>query len=468
MKKFLLYVSIILLLTAGIAVAADDESWVEFGGDYQLRYDRLEGKVNQHTEYLFGKGVEAHDVWNNSLWTNRFRINMKANPLEDITFKVRLTTFKLWGHQTTDPMTNLYFGMPGFMQPLFDGAMGYVPGGSEVWVDQAYATWANVFDSPFWFSIGRRPSTNGVPSNVRVNTEKIGTAGVPGNLIDSGFDGLTIGFAPEIEALPGFYVKYCGGKGMTRGYAPYPEFTAIPKDTNFGGLMSTIYDTPDLHIEALIMYAKHMMSAPPDGMVVLDKVWVSNAEVGDIYWWGVTTMGKPTENLNLFLSVGENFWDPSANYKQDFKMGMLWNATTEETAAQRDRHTGLGLYAGARYDLPSKTKLGFEYNMGTKYWMPYGAASNDMWTNKLNTRGQVYEFYVIQELNDKPVAKRGKAFFRVGFQYYDFDYTGSLNWLEVPVPMEDLTTNDAQGYGQTFLVPIKKATDLYATFEVLF
>jgi hypothetical protein len=151
-------------------------------------------------------------------------------------------------------------------------------------------------------------------------------------------------------------------------------------------------------------------------------------------------------------------------------MGMLWNSTTGSyyPLPADGRHSGLGIYTGVRYDLPSKTKVGFEFNAGTKYWMPYGASSNDMWVNKLNTRGQVYEVYVIQELNQKPIAKRGKAFFRLGYQYYNFEYSGSINWLEVPVPMTSLTTNDAKGQNALFLVPVKRATDLYATFEVLF
>ena len=482
MKKFLLYVAIILLLTAGMAAAAD-ESWLELGGDYQLRYDRLKGTVPDHVEYMLNIPVSRHDVWNDALFTTRYGINMKTNPLEDVSFKVRLLAYKTWGNQTTKGISGSYEGMPALESPVFDGAMGHYPGGSEVYVDQAYAGWSNILDLPIWFSIGRKPSTNGAPTNIRQNSEKIGTAGVPGFLIDAAFDGYSLGFAPDIEALPGFFVKYCQGKGMDSGYT---NVSVIPKDTDFAGIMATYYDTPDFHIESLIMEAWNMMSAPPDGMVKIppsgggvEKLWSSPAAMGNIQWWGLGAMGKPTSNLNLFATVAQNFWDPSDQARQDFGMGMLWSNKTSGIA--RSRHSGTGIYMGGRYDIPTTgTKVGLEFNHGTKYWMPYGATSNDIWGNKLNTRGEVYEIYVIQELNDKPIAKRGKAFFKLGWQYYNYTYTGSLNWLEVPVKIADLTTQDAQDngstgtldpgkkYGQQWMVPLKRATDLYATFDVLF
>jgi len=49
-----------------------------------------------------------------------------------------------------------------------------------------------------------------------------------------------------------------------------------------------------------------------------------------------------------------------------------------------------------------------------------------MWTAKLGARGNVYEAYAIQELNKIPISKRGKAFFRLGYQYYDFQYTAAI------------------------------------------
>jgi hypothetical protein len=78
-------------------------------------------------------------------------------------------------------------------------------------------------------------------------------------------------------------------------------------------------------------------------------------------------------------------------------------------------------------------------------------------------RGNVYEGYVIQELNAKPVSSfASRAFFRFGVQYYDFRYTGSNNWVGAPVRMSEV---DGQ---MGTLTPLKKALNAYGTFEVKF
>ena len=113
--------------------------------------------------------------------------------------------------------------------------------------------------------------------------------------------------------------------------------------------------------------------------------------------------------------------------------------------------------------VPSKTKLGAEYNHGSKNWITFAPAATDMWTSKVGTRGNVYELYLIQELASKPVSSHlAKAFVRLGLQYYDFQYTGSNNWVGAPVKMSDVN-------GQMMTTtPLDNAYNAYATFEVKF
>ncbi|MFA6823272.1 MAG: DUF3373 family protein, partial [Geobacter sp.] len=116
---------------------------------------------------------------------------------------------------------------------------------------------------------------------------------------------------------------------------------------------------------------------------------------------------------------------------------------------------------------PSKTKLGFEYNYGSKNWISFAPAADDMWTSKVGTRGHVFEPYIIQELDLKPVSSYfAKAFFKLGYQYYDFQYTGSNNWVGGSEKISGITaaTPLAGMMGQ----PIDKAHDIYGTFEVHF
>ncbi|MRR29780.1 DUF3373 family protein, partial [bacterium] len=111
------------------------------------------------------------------------------------------------------------------------------------------------------------------------------------------------------------------------------------------------------------------------------------------------------------------------------------------------------------------TKIGLEYNHGSKNWITFAPAADDMWTSKVGTRGDVYEAYVIQELKLAPISSYlSKVFFKVGYQYYDFDYTGSNSWLGAPHKFNEL--NNPMLAQMT--APMKQAQDLYATFEVHF
>jgi hypothetical protein len=126
--------------------------------------------------------------------------------------------------------------------------------------------------------------------------------------------------------------------------------------------------------------------------------------------------------------------------------------------------SGWAVYAGGRYDFPTGTKLGFEYNHGSENWITFAPAADDMWTSKLGTRGNVYEVYVIQDLPLKAISSYfSKTFFKIGYQYYDFDYTGSNSWLGAPIKIDSLNSFTPQ-----LTAPMKSAQDLYATFEVHF
>jgi hypothetical protein len=294
-----------------------------------------------------------------------------------------------------------------------------------------------------------------------MNTEKQGTAGVPGLLIDYAFDGATIGVAPDIAVLPGAYAKLCYGKGFDSGFRNTVNTT---KDVNFLGFNVVPYDTDNLHVELQVNKGFDIF-AQPEVQQVITPFGPTNINLGDITWYGGDVSGK-LENLgpgdlNLFLSAAASQSSPNNNLFYG-NYGLLYDSITG-----KHNHTGYGAYAGARYDIKSTgTKLGLEYNYGTKYWITMVPASDDMWTGKLGTRGSVYEAYVIQELNKKPIAKRGKAFFRLGYQYYDFKYTGSNNWVGTPQKISDLTST---GPGlPKFFPALKKAQDIYLTFDVLF
>ncbi|HMK55367.1 MAG TPA: DUF3373 domain-containing protein [Dissulfurispiraceae bacterium] len=464
------------------AKEAAGPSWLEIGGDFRTRYDYLTGKTHDAVVLdtfspTFGSPSVAQTQKNTSLLTNRLGLNIKARATEDIQVKARLLMYKVWGHETSQPVTGPNNAFFADKQSVFDGNVTHTPSDNALRVDAAYATWSNIAGQPIWFSIGRRPSTGGIPTNIRMNTEKIGTAGVPGLLIDYAFDGGTIGVAPDIAVLPGAYAKFCYGKGFDSGFR---NSANSMKDVNFAGINVVPYDTDNLHLEFQVSRAFDIFAFPESGSVTFatpfnpltgsSSITFPNSNLGNITQYGTVVMGKIDNlgpgDLNLFLSAAASHTSPNGNTfgNTPFNYGLMWDAST----GQHSR-SGYGAYLGARYDIKSTgTKLGLEYNHGSKYWITFTPASDDMWTSKLGTRGNVYEAYVIQELNKKPIAKRGKAFFRLGYQYYDFQYTGSNNWVGAPQKIADLSSVQGPSTVPQFFPVLKHAQDVYLTFDVMF
>jgi hypothetical protein len=190
--------------------------------------------------------------------------------------------------------------------------------------------------------------------------------------------------------------------------------------------------------------------------------------LGSIDWYGAGAMSTikhvGSGDLNFFGDAGLSVTHPNDNVSPNAAFQGLMTGHVFDPETPTDR-TGWAAYVGARYDYtPTRTKLGVEYNHGSKNWITFAPAADDIWTSKLGTRGNVYEAYLIQELNLKPVSSYfSKAFFRIGYQYYDFEYTGSNNWVGAPVKISSIKQSDMM-----LLTPLTYAQDIYATFEVKF
>ncbi|MDD2542691.1 MAG: DUF3373 family protein, partial [Desulfuromonadaceae bacterium] len=187
--------------------------------------------------------VPAYKPKNETLYTNKFSLDLHAKALQDVTVNVKLDMYKTFGNSNDSAtMGNFFADRVG----TFDGTLGYVPSSSLLNVDRAYATWSNIAEQPVWFSVGRRPSTDGAPSNLRQNNPRPGNGGTPALLVDYAFDGMTIGYAPDIEALPGFYTKLCYGRGFDSGFQG--TSTNSLKDTDMLGVAVIPVDTDPLRV----------------------------------------------------------------------------------------------------------------------------------------------------------------------------------------------------------------------------
>jgi outer membrane murein-binding lipoprotein Lpp len=445
--------------------------WLTIGGDYRFRIDSLRGEAanflsfSDYMAWAMGGMVgspaitPATTVKNETLYTNRFGLDITAKVMKDVTFHGRLLMYKAFGSQTNYASSGDFFAD---RIGVFDGTLGHVPSSGGVAVDQVYMTINNIFDQPIWFSIGRRPSTGGIPTHLRQDNEKPGVSGVSGLLVDYAYDGLTLGYAPDIDSLPGAYAKFCYGRGYQSGFTSGQPGDV--KNMDMMGFVVVPYDTNPLSIHLQFNHAMNIIDFPDIPDSTLGPLHPTT-NLGDIDQFGIVAMSTLKKvgpgTLNLFASGAMDKTHPNDNHPTYNGMllsniGLMYTGTKEST-------TGNAVYIGARYDLPSKTMIGFEYNHGSKNWISFVPAADDMWTSKLGTRGDVYEGYVIQELGGLPIASyHAKTFVRIGYQYYDFKYTGSNNWVGGPVSISDVASNPQ------LLTPLKNAKDLYATLEVKF
>jgi hypothetical protein len=500
--------------------------WLTIGGDYRFRYDYLEGQSKTFTDvnatfanaqtslqtamltdttgtaatYLAGlaqfssamMGIQTYDQAvafqpmvdgmmpalgayavtvpaykpkNSSLYSNRFNLNLNAKATQDVSVTANLAMYKVFGAQTDSAVTNA--GSAPFFADrvgVFDGTVSHVPSSSNLNVDRVYATWSNIADQEMWLSVGRRPSTGGAPSNLRNNTVvRPGNGGTPSLLVDYAFDGITLGYAPEIDALPGAYAKFCYGRGFESGFSNFTGNSL--EDTDMVGISLVPIDTDPLRVWLQWNRGMNIFDAPTMSNTYFGDT-APKTNLGDIDWFGIGFMSTHKNvgpgTLQVFGDVGMSISRPNNNVSAQFGFQGLMTGAFFNPEAPSDK-TGTAIALGVRYDLPSRSKFGFEWNHGSKNWITFAPAADDMWTAKMGTRGDVYEAYYIQELDRQPISSFfSKAFFRVGVQYYKFDYTGSNNWVGAPVAIGDVNGN------LMTTTPLEDATNLYATFEVKF
>jgi len=454
---------------SGISAGAALNGFIAFGNTMKATntYAGAKAFLNPANPFVAGLptlaplgAVDAYKPKNETLFTNRFGLDLHAKATKDVTVNARLLMYKSTGSEDDSQVTGNYFAD---RVGVFDGTLSHIPSSSLLNVDRAYATWSNIADQPAWISIGRRPSTDGAPTNLKLNNERPGNGGTPAMLIDYAFDGFAIGYAPDIDALPGAYAKLCGGRGFDSGIKTP---TNNVKDTDFFGVTIVPIDTDPLRVWLLWDHAFNIFDFPVMQNTAFGNT-APSTNLGSIDWAGGGVMSTPKNvgpgNLNIFTDVAMSITHPNGNVSGQAGFQGLETGAFFAPEAPVDR-TGWAVHAGFRYDLPSKTKIGFEFNHGSKDWITFSPAADDMWTSKIGTRGNVYEPYIIQELNLKPISSYlSKTFFRIGYQYYDFEYTGSNNWVGAPVKISEIKSTDV-----LMLAPVKNAHDVYATFEVKF
>jgi len=440
--------------------------------------------ANMYNQYA---AQPSNTYKNDTLWTNRLRLNMRVKATENVTFKGRIAMYKAWG-MLNNPVDYTYNnglgGGPYMLSSLaFDGSSTRQPQDNVLRVDRAYVNWANIADLPVWFSIGRRPTTDGPPAQLRQGLDE--RMATPTAFMDYPFDGLTLGYAYDsmlgLQDFPG-RIRFCYGRGFEAG--PTDDSNPL-RDVDFAGISWDVYNKGSRFVGLQSFVAFDMFNVPDnitfpnpiefamwqadpgfyDPTVASRDLKLNRANLGNIFHTTAVYMDKYAE-LNYFVAGGWSRTDPQS--VDELGTGLLSSFNNpDDPNLDLDAKDGYSIYAGLRYDMPEhRLKLGLEYNYGSKNWIGFTPGHDDLTLSKLATRGQVYEAYMIYNLPaGEMVSKYANFFMRLGYQHYQYDYTGSGFWLGEPIDIDELANDPLNAQ---FYVPVDKLDQVYLTLDTYF
>ena len=371
--------------------------------------------------------VPAYKANTPDLLTNRLRLDFNGRVAENVGFSARLSMYKVFGDSTGVQVFN---GQPNSFN--MDGTTAGVPNSDQVRVERAYFSWNKIGGSKFYLSIGRRPSTYGPPMNYRQDELRGGTPS--GSLIDYQFDGITVGYNLSEHMV----WRLCYGIGYESGFGN-GNLLKMPqdrlKDTHFMGANLDLWTTDKTLLQATYAHAFNVTDGF-NGLMVL----TNNPLTGEPINAPVILRYTPSANLggiNLFgVNLTRQFlaFDlyTSANYSgtrpngQTTPFGGLMSDPFETPVARN----GYMVLAGLRYKFGNdeRTKVGFEFNHGSKYWFNFAQAEDDIIAPKTNTRGEAYESYLTHRISERFI-------FKADFIKYAYAYSGSGWHVGAPKPL---------------------------------
>ncbi len=393
-----------------------------------LTFDDLKGAVGQIPPELMDQlmpmlaqnnFVPGYNHDNDIVYTNRLRLRIQADVAEDVKFDGRLAMYKTWGDSTGVQVFN---GQPTSIN--WDGTTSSVPNSDVLRVERAYFTWSDIAGLPAYLSIGRRPSTGGAPLNFREDEPRGGTP--LGSLINYQFDGITLGYHLMDEST----IRLCYGVGYESEWGNGSELQRPADrldDAWFLGVNWDIWDTDRMFIQGTYATAQDV-SDGFNGLVVLpvDPLtgqdvpgpgvlrYTPSSNIGDIDLASLILI-RHDGPFDYFASINYSSSDPE-NVTTPF--GGLFSDPFEVP----DDEDGHMYYAGVRYNFgDGRTKIGAEFNHGSKYWFNFALAEDDFLAPKTSVRGDVWEVYVTHRIRDSFVLK-------LDYIDYSYDYSGS-GWL---------------------------------------
>ncbi len=445
--------------TATIAKTQSANDNLKWDVDFRTQVDNI--------QYKHADGSKSE---NDALATNRLWLGAKYKADDNSSFHSKLSYNKAFGDTANHSQSNTN---PGYAN--FDWVTNENATDNSVKVKEAYWLYnqEKLFgaDVSWGASVGRRPSTDGLPINIRNDQEPNSPLA---HVVDVEFDGFSIKFDTQsLTGLTGSWFKICGGRGLTNAKprfdmsgTSYAEDETKNPDVDMLGFIAVPYDNGQYSVYMNYAHAWNLigfndastysMMGFSDaqltgmGLNTSDKDFAFH-DMGDIDYATIlfktegigNGISKYLDNTTAFASFAMSKTNPNS-------LGMLGSTESE---------TGTSIWLGVNAPCPitpDSSKIGVEWNKGSKYWRSMTYGEDTFAGSKIATRGQAWEIYRNQNIT--------KALsFGVSYVLMKYDYTGSNGFFGTDgTPM---TIAEAQQYGQN---PVEEARDIRAYMRYKF
>jgi hypothetical protein len=362
---------------------------------------------------------------NSNIFSNKLMFNVKADITKDMKFYSRLSMYKSWG----DGNRHIY--------SYYDNMQGRVPSDSSLYVERAYLDWFFNRDGqvPIALTIGRQPSGDGPSQHFKDNISRKAT--YSSLLYDGAADGAILTFnLSNILDIDKSYLRL----GYAKGYG-YSESSPNLGNAFVGPANNDIEDTNvyGVFLDTTIPWLRHSLVQVSYSRLndivanPLDTDLSQNKNIGDADMMGamVEVTDLNHNGLDLFLHYGYTTVKP--NMESYMTYGGLLSSVGDTS-----QKNGYSIWCGTRYAFgdDQNFKLGLEYNHGSKNWISLTQGSYDVY-NKLATRGDAYEAYLMYVINRY-------SNIRFGFIDINYDYSRSGWFVGESISLDDPLASNSE------------------------
>ncbi|GHV01075.1 hypothetical protein AGMMS49521_0470 [Campylobacterota bacterium] len=362
-----------------------------------------------HIRYKFADGKTAS---NPDLLSNRLWLNMKYQPQSNISFFGQLAYHKLYGD-------SLNHNQRGGGLESFDWVSSESAADDTLKVRQAFFIYNGKFGEnlPFNASIGRRPSTNGLPLNFR---EDDAPQSPLSQMVNAEFDGASFQLSlDKVTGFSGAYAKLCLGRGLTNAKPRFSsdgaDFAADESGTHrsnidMAGLIVQPYYDGQHRVVTQFIRAVNLIGYE------FDPLGMPKAGFRDFGAMNAATISYVQEGIGEFVS---DFLD-NTKFFASYSISQTDPESGAKMLGSTDSKLGQNFYVGAQFPAfwAADGAIGIEFNHGDRYWRSFTYAEDTMIGSKLAARGNTYEIYYTQ-----PIATA--LSFQARYTFVRYDYSGS-------------------------------------------